>query len=549
MLYIHAVGVPVRSGEVLAGKYRVDRILGKGGMGVVVAAHHLQLDQIVALKFLRPEAAANPAALDRFTREARNAVRLKSEHVARIIDVDTLDSGVPYIVMEYLEGTDLAGVLAQQRTLPVPVAVDFILQACDAIAEAHAHGIIHRDLKPQNLFVTRRHDDTPLVKVLDFGISKSMAGDDFAATLSQTVMGSPTYMSPEQMRSSKFVDGRTDVWALGIILYQLVVGHAPWKGETFVELCFKIAKDPLPPFPNTQPAGFEEVVQRCLEKDPNHRFLDVYELAVALSPFAPAHAQSLVESIGRVLQGHAGKRDATSKTVGHVLRGQAEERDTTPTAIGSVLRSQAEERNAMSTIAIGTSTLRHAIGQSMEREATRSRQRRIAGLVVAMGLLVGFAVTAVALGMGHGSEPADPPTSSHLPARAAAPADLAPPPVGAAPPPPTVAKPEPTPPHGPAPAATPPPEVAPLPPPAVDKPEPSTPRVPPPTGRPPTKAGPLPASSIATQSRDKEPLRHPTVAMPPKPHITSPHPTRPQSTKPPPPKPTVDPDLPTTADD
>src|SRR5262249_15429967 len=169
-----------------------------GGMGVVIAARHLQLDQIVALKFLRPEAVENPVALDRFMREARNAVRLKSEHVARIIDVGRLDNGAPYIVMEYLEGTDLAGVLAQQRTLPVPVAVDFILQACDAIAEAHALGIIHRDLKPQNLFVTRRHDNTPLVKVLDFGISKSMAGDDFAATGSQTGVGPPTHLSPRQ---------------------------------------------------------------------------------------------------------------------------------------------------------------------------------------------------------------------------------------------------------------------------------------------------------------------------------------------------------------
>jgi serine/threonine-protein kinase len=236
-------------------------------MGVVVAARHLQLDQIVALKFLRPEALANPEALDRFMREARNAARLKSEHVARIIDVATLDSGTPYIVMEYLEGSDLGDVLAQQRTLPVPVAVDFILQACDAIAEAHALGIIHRDLKPQNLFVTKRHDNTPLVKVLDFGVSKSLASSDFAATLSQMVMGSPSYMSPEQMWSSKFVDGRTDVWALGIILHQLVVGYVPWKGETFVELCFKIAKDPLPRFPTcgTCPPGGARVPRRSAD--------------------------------------------------------------------------------------------------------------------------------------------------------------------------------------------------------------------------------------------------------------------------------------------
>src|SRR5215468_4152035 len=124
------MSAPVRPGDVLAGKYQVDRVLGEGGMGVVVAARHLQLGQIVALKFLLLEAVANPEALDRFMREARNAVQLKSEHVARIIDVGTLDNGVPYIVMEYLEGSDLAGVLSQRRTLPIPVAVDFVLQAC-----------------------------------------------------------------------------------------------------------------------------------------------------------------------------------------------------------------------------------------------------------------------------------------------------------------------------------------------------------------------------------------------------------------------------------
>src|SRR5262249_44061131 len=157
--------------------------------------------------------------------------------------------------------------LAQQRALPLPVAVDFLLQACDAIAEAHALGIIHRDLKPQNLFVTRRHDGTALVKVLDFGISKSTASSgDYAATRTHAVMGSPAYMSPEQMRSAKLVDARTDVWALGIILYQLVVGHVPWDAETFTELCFKVAMEPLPPFPHMGlPRGFEDVVRCCLE--------------------------------------------------------------------------------------------------------------------------------------------------------------------------------------------------------------------------------------------------------------------------------------------
>src|SRR5215468_8129223 len=302
------MSAPVHSGEVLAGKYRVERVLGVGGMGVVVAAKHLQLDQTVALKFMLPEAIANAEASSRFLREARNAVRLKSEHVARVIDVGTLETGAPYIVMEYLEGCDLGGLLAQHRALAIPVAVDYVLQACDAIAEAHALGIVHRDLKPQNLFVTRSHDGTALIKVLDFGISKSSVAGDLVATRTQAVMGSPAYMSPEQMRSAKLVDARTDVWALGVILYQLVLGHVPWDADTFTELCFKVAMDPLPPFPagSALPPGFEDVVRRCLEKELHRRFPDVYHLAVALHPYAPPQAQLLVERIGRVLRGETG---------------------------------------------------------------------------------------------------------------------------------------------------------------------------------------------------------------------------------------------------
>lgn len=514
------VGSPVRPGDVLAGKYCIGRILGEGGMGVVVAARHLQLDQIVALKFLRPEVIANPEALDRFMREARNAVRLRSEHVARIIDVGTLDSGAPYIVMEYLEGNDLANVLAQRRTLPISVAVDFVLQACDAIAEAHARGIVHRDLKPQNLFVTRRHDGTDLVKVLDFGISKSLAGGDFAATASQTVMGSPAYMSPEQMRSAKFVDGRTDVWALGVILYQLVIGHVPWKAEGFTELCFKIAADPLPAFPDTQPPRFEEVVRRCLEKDPNSRLSDVYALAVALLPFAPAHAQPLVESIGRVLRGQVGKRDAI------------------PTVVGRVLQGQAGERDAMSTIAIAQSTLREATGQSVKRKATGSRQRRVTGVVAAIGVLAGFAVTVVALGGGRSGESGDLPTSLPLPDRAAAqPHPVhASPPVAASPPPPPVSKSEPLTTHEATPAVTPPTKVEP-PPPPVSEPELPTTHEATSAATPPTKFEPLPAPGAATNPHDKVRHRDLSIAAPTKPHIAAPAtapplPVAPQATKP-----------------
>jgi serine/threonine-protein kinase len=401
----------VKPGEVLAGKYQVERVLGEGGMGVVVAARHLHLEQIVALKFLRPGSVTRQDMLDRFAREARNAVRLRSEHVARIMDVGTLDSGSPYIVMEYLEGSDLASVLSQRGRLPIPVAVDYVLQACDAVAEAHALGIIHRDLKPENLFVTRGHDNTSLVKVLDFGISKSTAGNEFSATSSQAVIGSPAYMSPEQMRSAKLVDARTDVWSLGVILYQLVVGHVPWDGNTLPMLCFQITTDPPPPFPDRQQAGFETVVWRCLEKDPDRRFSSVHALAVALSPFAPPHAAPLIERIGRVLQGRADGPQAP------------------PAA------------------AVTAETLREMSGQRMMRTVAAPRARKLLRVIAAVGVLAGVATAAVVLGVGRGDDavtaPATQPAAEHPtppPVATSAPA-----PVVASPPPAPAARPEPAP--------------------------------------------------------------------------------------------------------
>ncbi len=226
----------VAPGTVLAGKYRVTRVLGEGGMGVVVAATHIQLDEPVALKFMLPSALGSTEAIARFLREARSAVKLKSEHVARVSDVGTLDTGAPYIVMEYLEGSDLAGELLTRGPLPPTDTVEYVVQACDALAEAHALGIVHRDLKPANLFVTRRRDGSPLVKVLDFGISKSSAlnevGGGGSLTKTGGLMGSPVYMSPEQMKSAKDTDARTDIWALGIILYELVGGRTPFESET-----------------------------------------------------------------------------------------------------------------------------------------------------------------------------------------------------------------------------------------------------------------------------------------------------------------------------
>lgn len=306
---------PVSEGDVLAGKYRVDRVLGQGGMGVVVAASHLQLRQRVAIKFLLPEAMRHPGAVERFLREARAAVRLKSEHVARVIDVGELDTGAPYMVMEYLEGSDLADVLQRCGTLPVEEAVDYVLQACEAIAEAHVAGIVHRDLKPANLFRTTGADGRLTIKVLDFGISKVSEGEEGGMALTKTtaLLGSPLYMSPEAMRSARDVDARSDQWALGVILYELLTGQPPFTAETITELVYKVMSEA--PAPAQAPSGalppaLCDAIARAMSKDRTQRYATIGELAWALSEFGSANGQRLAEKIARIFEA-AGTRVAS----------------------------------------------------------------------------------------------------------------------------------------------------------------------------------------------------------------------------------------------
>ena len=280
----------VQSGDILAEKYRVDRVLGQGGMGVVVLAEHIELRERVAIKFLLDEAAGNPELSERFIREARAAVRIKSEHVVRVIDVGRLPSGAPYMVMEYLDGQDLAERLLVGR-LPIEDAVDYIMQCCEAMHVAHRAGIVHRDLKPANLFLTHRPDGSPLIKILDFGISKVKTPEaaQLSLTHTQAMMGSPLYMSPEQMRSSKDVSASADLWSLGVILHELISGDVPFTGETFPEVLVKVMGDPPPSLRSLRPEVPEEldaVVRRCLEKRPADRYSSVAALGVALTPFA-----------------------------------------------------------------------------------------------------------------------------------------------------------------------------------------------------------------------------------------------------------------------
>jgi serine/threonine-protein kinase len=292
-------------GTVLLGKYRVERVIGVGGMGAVVAARHLQLEECVAIKFLLPAMLEDPETVQRFLREARSAIKIRGEHCVRVLDVGTLYSGAPYMVMEYLEGQDLARVLEQQGQLPVVDAVDWVLQAAEALAEAHAMGIVHRDLKPANLFLTRRADGTASVKVLDFGISKqTAAGEEASVTRSQAVLGSPRYMSPEQMRSTRDVDARADIWALGAVVHELVAGQPPFDAETMTALCAAILQDP----PNSlrakrpdAPTQLEVAILGALEKDRARRYPTVAAFASALAPFGTAAAGLSAARIARIL--------------------------------------------------------------------------------------------------------------------------------------------------------------------------------------------------------------------------------------------------------
>ncbi len=292
-------------GDVIAGKYRLHALLGVGGMGVVFAARHTELNGEFALKFLSREALASPQAVGRFQREARAAAKLRSEHAVRVFDVGTHENGVPYIVMEYLEGGDLGRLLRSGEQLPIAEAVDYVLQTCAAIADAHKAGIIHRDIKPSNLFCVPRADQGLTIKVLDFGISKVVdeLPSDGGVTATGNFIGSPSYMSPEQMRSPSRVDLRTDIWSIGVVLYECLTAKLPFPGASFPEICLRVAQDPpLPPRSHRPelPVELENIILKCLEKDREQRYASASELAAALREFAPQAQKQVSESSRRI---------------------------------------------------------------------------------------------------------------------------------------------------------------------------------------------------------------------------------------------------------
>jgi eukaryotic-like serine/threonine-protein kinase len=309
----------VRPGDLIAGKYRIERVIAEGGMGVIARALHLDLDRAVAIKLVRDELSEREDILARLMLEARAVARMRSEHVARVLDVGRLESGYPYIVMEYLEGKDLWTILHEKGRMPQPLAVDYAVQACEALAEAHALGIVHRDIKPENLFLTECPDGAPIVKLLDFGISKqSNLRVDGNITGASTAVGSPHYMAPEQMRAESNIDARADIWAIGVILYELVSGVSPFDAESMPGVCARVVEEQptrLTEMDPEIPELLDATIFRCLEKDRKKRPADVAELAAALAPFGTSDTPQRAERIARIVSS-SGARTSEQREAG-----------------------------------------------------------------------------------------------------------------------------------------------------------------------------------------------------------------------------------------
>lgn len=395
-------------GTVIAGKYRLDRVLGSGGMGVVVKATHLALDEPVAIKLLHGDVQAIPGIGARFLREARAAARLKSIHAARSHDIGTLEDQTRYLVMEYLEGMDLATALEEQGPMPVEAAVGYLLQACDAIAEAHALGIIHRDLKPANLFRVTQADGSPLIKVLDFGISKladsPSSRTNVALTTGQVMMGTPHYASPEQMTSAADVDARTDIWALGVVLFEFLTGSHPFEGVTAQEIISRvIAAQPRAIQqlrPDLSPA-LTQVITLCLEKDRERRFPTVADLVQGLAWATSSELDAASRALaGRILRRYGGGRSLLEPPPILLHRGS--------------LSQIPERRDDLTTAPAVDSALIPSTEGIIAATRTVPRASRSGVPPVALGVLLvlGLAAGSAAVGVRHWVSRQEAPTSS-----------------------------------------------------------------------------------------------------------------------------------------
>ena len=373
-----------QAGDVIGEKYEVVGVLGRGGMGVVFEAHHKRINQRVALKMLHPHVREEPGVLERFEREARAAGQLRSPHIARVLDVDTATE-LPFIVMELLDGRDLDDVLAVEGRLAIPVAVDYVLQALVGIREAHSLGIIHRDLKPANLFLSNDGGDAPMIKILDFGISKITTEVDGRLTAAMTTLGSPVYMSPEQLRDGAEIDARADLWALGVVLFELISGKPPHAG-TVTGVTASIIADRAPLLSSARadaPPELDAVLARALEKDLDKRFQDADEFAAALLPFASADTARRVQAtLVTVPAPLSSRRMLTTHTPQSFDLSQAETRHSFTTASTARPSSRAALWVALGAVAFG-SLLGVTIFMIARRPASASAQPAAPTAVVA----------------------------------------------------------------------------------------------------------------------------------------------------------------------
>ena len=422
-------------GDVIAGKYQIVRVLGEGGMGIVYEATHLRLRQRVAVKMLLPSMSDHTITVTRFEREARSAGQLRNRHVARVMDVDQMPDGLPYMVMEFLEGHDLQLELERRGQLPHEEVVDYVLQACAGMMEAHALGIIHRDLKPSNLFLAN-DADARVVKVLDFGISKVQSEGDAKLTAAESVMGTAMYMSPEQVRSSGTVDVRSDVWSLGVILFELLTGRPPWVGTPTQVAAAIVSEDP-PELRSlcTAPPELVGIVLRALQRNPEARFGSVKELALALAPLAPPAGPGRI--IADTISGQSGGFPRGS------LRPQSQHGEGAHGAAPTIVQASAVSEARMGAPRDGGTAPGWA-----QPSSTKSRGRTmlvaiaiafVAALAVlggGMELFLRQRAEARATASAHPSAPSALPASSAAASTATAnPIDPAPPPID--PPPPT----------------------------------------------------------------------------------------------------------------
>jgi serine/threonine protein kinase len=308
--------VPPRIGTLIAGKYRIERVIGDGGMGIVVVATDTALRRRVAVKVLRPDRGDSSPAAQRFLREARASAAIESEHVARVFEVGETDNGAPYLVMEYLRGRTLADLIAEREQLPIEHVIDLVVQTAEGLAAAHARGIVHRDVKPANVFLARLPDRREVVKVLDFGISKTVLTLSPKLTAKGQLMGTPFYMSPEQLLSASDVDQRTDIWSLGVIVHELLTGHRPFTGETLTELIAAILEDEPPAARAARsdvPEQLDALIGRCLAKDPTQRPADLGEFVEALGAFGTERHRQAAERIRATLRFAGGDPSSMQK--------------------------------------------------------------------------------------------------------------------------------------------------------------------------------------------------------------------------------------------